>query len=229
MISPIAVIALVIPEFTTSTIAPAFTPFQATVLAVLTTFLYVVFLFIQTRRHRTFFIEPQHAPIRGHTAEEKDHRSPGGPKSAVFHAVLLIATLVPIVLLSKPLATLLNYGIEQTGMPTALGALLIAMLILSPEGVAAYQAAARNHLQRAVNLGLGSTLSTVGMTVPVVLVISVVTGTPLDLGLTSVEIVLLALTLFVSRMTFSGVPTNVLLGAVHLVLFAAYLMLVFEP
>jgi Ca2+:H+ antiporter len=147
----------------------------------------------------------------------------------IVHVGLLFATLLSVVLMTKPMATLHDHGIEQIGMPTSLGAILIALLVLSPEGVAAYNAAARNQLQRAVNLSLGSALSTLGMTVPVMLAISVVTGTPLDLGLGHVEIVLLALTLFVCQMTFSGVPTNILLGTVHLVLFLAYLTLVLYP
>ena len=129
--------------------------------------------------------------------------------------------------MSKPLAKLLDYGIEQLGLPIALGGVLIAILILSPEWTAACQAAARNHLQRAVNLSLGSALSTIGLTVPVVLAISVLTGTPIELGLNNVEIALLAVTLFVCQMTFSGAPTNILLGFVHLVLFSAYLVLMF--
>ena len=132
-------------------------------------------------------------------------------------------------LLSKPLAKLLDFGVERMGLPTALGGIIVAILILAPEGVAALQAAARNQLQRAVNLSLGSALSTIGLTVPVVLAISVWSGSPLELGLPPLEIVLLATTLFLCQMTFSGRPTNILLSLVHLVLFLAYLMLVFHP
>lgn len=229
VISPLAIIALVIPEFITSTVNPRFTPIQATVFGLLTALLYGAFLVIQTKRHRSFFTEPEEAPIRGHVAAEPAPHSAEGRRSITFHAVLLVMTLVPVVLLSKPLASLLDYGITQLNLPTALGAILIAVLILSPEGTAAIQAAARNHLQRAVNLSLGSALSTIGLTVPVVIMISVVTGTPLDLGLVHVDIVLLALTLFLCQMTFSGVPTNILLGLVHLLLFFAYLVLALYP
>jgi Ca2+:H+ antiporter len=202
---------------------------QATVFGLLTALLYGVFLFIQTSRHRSFFTEPQTAPIRGKLPAEQEPHSPTGIRPIIVHVGLLFVTLLSVVLMTKPMATLLDHGIEQIGMPTSLGAILIALLVLSPEGVAAYKSAARNQLQRAVNLSLGSALSTLGMTVPVMLAISVVTGTPLDLGLGHVEIVLLALTLFVSQMTFSGVPTNILLGTVHLVLFLAYLTLVLYP
>ena len=229
VLSTLAIIALVVPEFITSTADPTFTTLQATVFGLLTALLYGVFLFIQTSRHRSFFTEPQTAPIRGKLPDEPEPHSPTGIRPMIVHVGLLFATLLSVVLMTKPMATLLDHGIEQIGMPTSLGAILIALLVLSPEGVAAYKSAARNQLQRAVNLSLGSALSTLGMTVPVMLAISVMTGTPLDLGLGHVEIVLLALTLFVSQMTFSGVPTNILLGTVHLVLFLAYLTLVLYP
>jgi Ca2+:H+ antiporter len=149
--------------------------------------------------------------------------------SGPVHAVLLLATLLPVVLLSKPLATILDHGIAQVGLPNALGGVVIAMLILSPEWTAALQAAMRDQLQRAVNLSLGSALSTIGLTVPVMLAISLFTGTPLKLGLNPVDIVLLSVTLFVCHITFSGAPTNILLGLVHLVLFGTYLILIFKP
>ena len=230
VITPLAVIALVVPTFTLATVDPTFTTRQAIGFGSLTALLYVAFLVIQTTRHRNFFIQPKKSSsrraLRAEPASAELHQH-GKVYSARYHAVLLLATLMPIVLLSKPLSKLLDYGVEQVGLPVALSGVVIAILILSPEWAAACQAAARNHLQRAVNLSLGSALSTIGLTVPVVLAISIFTGTPLELGLSNVEIVLLAVTLFVCQMTFSGAPTNVLLGFVHLVLFLAYLMMVF--
>jgi Ca2+:H+ antiporter len=231
VITPLAVIALIVPTFTQSTDTPTFTTQQAIIFGGLTALLYAAFLTIQTTRHRTFFMQPERQ------GKEADLAAPASPEphghgpvySGPYHAVLLIATLLPVVLLSKPLAKLLDHGIEQVGLPIALGGVLIAVLILSPEWTAALRAAARDQLQRAVNLSLGSALSTIGLTVPVVLTISVLTGTPVELGLGNVEIVLLAVTLFVSHMTFSGAPTNILLGFVHLVLFVAYLVLIFKP
>jgi Ca2+:H+ antiporter len=227
VISALAIIALVVPTFSQSTEAPTFTPAQAVVFGLLTALLYAAFLVIQTTRHRNFFVEP-----RGKRAQSTGEPVPhphGELHSPAYHAILLIATLLPVVLLSKPLAKLLDFGVERMGLPTALGGIIVAILILAPEGVAALQAAARNQLQRAVNLSLGSALSTIGLTVPVVLAISVWSGSPLELGLPALEIVLLATTLFLCQMTFSGRPTNILLSFVHLVLFLAYLMLVFHP
>lgn len=229
VITPLAVIALIVPTFTQSTETPTFTTQQAIIFGTLTALLYAAFLTIQTTRHRNFFLQPKAR------AKDSDLMAPASPEphghgpvySAPYHALLLIATLLPVVLLSKPLAKLLDHGIEQVGLPVALGGVLIATLILSPEWTAALRAAARDQLQRAVNLSLGSALSTIGLTVPVVLAIGVFTGTPIELGLSNVEIVLLSVTLFICHMTFSGAPTNILLGFVHLVLFAAYLVLIF--
>ena len=138
-------------------------------------------------------------------------------------------TLLPVVLLSEKLAEVIDYGIEKLHAPTTLGGILIAILILSPEGLTAFQAARHNHLQRAVNLLLGSGLSTIGLTIPVMLALSLVIDLPLQLGLESVPAILLVLTLFIAQMTFSGAPTNILLGGVHLVLFIAFIVLIFNP
>ena len=229
VIVPLAVIALVMPEFTQSTTDPTFTPLQATAFGLLTALLYGVFLIIQTSRHRSFFAEPEQARRQGTRPQYTVPDAHGGIRSTPYHAILLFATLLPIVLLSKFLAVMLGYGIEQIGVPTALGGILIAILVLAPEGLSAIKAAAGDQAQRAVNLSLGAALSTIGLTVPVVIAISLYTGTPLRLGLDPAEIVLLLLTLLVSHMTFSGVPTNILFGFIHLVLFMTYIVLVFAP
>jgi Ca2+:H+ antiporter len=135
VISCLAVISLVLPSFTTSTKDPSLTVLQAAVFGGLTAALYAGFLGIQTMRHRTFFME---AAAGGPDAHHAGH----GPKhSALYHTVLLVLTLLPVVLLSKPLAHVIDYGIEELHAPTALGGILIAILVLSPEGLTSYQAA----------------------------------------------------------------------------------------
>jgi Ca2+:H+ antiporter len=224
VISCLAVISLVLPTYTTSTKDHSMTALQAVVFGGLTAALYAGFLGIQTLRHRIFFIEA--AGAGGHDAHHVDH----GPRhSVLYHALLLVLTLLPVVLLSKPLAHVIDYGIEELRAPTALGGILIAVLVLSPEGLTSYQAARRNQLQRSVNLSLGSALSTIGLTIPSMIAISLITGTPLQLGLVPAEAILLVLTLFIAQMTFSGAPTNISLGGVHLVLFAAFVVLIFNP
>ncbi len=150
-------------------------------------------------------------------------------KSIAYHAVLLIITLVAIVLLSKKFGVLVDQAIVMLGAPKALGGIVIALLVLAPEGLAAFRAAAENHLQRAVNIALGSALATISLTVPAVVVIALFTGTHLILGVERAELVLLLLTLVISIITFSGPRTNVLGGIVHLVIFAVYLILIFDP
>ena len=231
VISCLAVISLVLPTYTTSTKGPTLSVLQAVVFGGLTAALYAGFLGIQTMRHRSFFMEAESATDASHSGHAKAGHAPGhGPAySAPVHALLLLLTLLPVVLLSKPLAHVIDYGIEVLHAPTALGGILIAILVLSPEGLTSYQAARRNQLQRSVNLSLGSALSTIGLTIPSMLAISLITGAPLELGLVPAEAILLVLTLFIAQMTFSGAPTNILLGAVHLVLFATFVVLIFNP
>jgi Ca2+:H+ antiporter len=150
-------------------------------------------------------------------------------RSAPFHAIFLVLAVLPVVLLSKKLAVFLNYGIETLGAPAALGGLVIAVLVLAPEGLAALRAALANRLQRSVNVLLGSALATIGLTVPAVLAIGLIIERDVELGLDRVEMVLLLLTLAVSTLTFTGGRTNVLQGAVHLALFLAFMMLIFNP
>ena len=149
--------------------------------------------------------------------------------SVAKHVGLLLANVLPIVILAKSLAVILDHGIAALGAPTALGGVLIAAIVFTPEGISALKAVARNELQRAINLCLGAATSTVGLTVPAILTIGLLTGQTVVLGLKPTEMTLLAVTLILSAQTFSGSRTTVLEGAVHLVLFFVYLVLIFSP
>ena len=138
-------------------------------------------------------------------------------------------TLVPIVLLSKKLAVIVDYATDAIGLPVAIGGVVVAVLVLAPEGLAAFEAAAKNHLQRSVNVCLGSALATISLTVPAVILIATFSGLHIELGLDSSEIVILLLTLVISVLTFGAVRTNMLQGAVHLVIFFVYIILIFQP
>jgi Ca2+:H+ antiporter len=131
-------------------------------------------------------------------------------------------------LLSKQLATYVNYSIAMSGAPLALGGFLVAALILTPEALSAVHAARDNQLQRAVNISLGSALATIGLTIPAVLIISGITGEKIELGLEVADVILLTLTLAVSLVTFISHRTNFLQGAVHLPLFCAYVVMIFD-
>lgn len=225
----LATMTLVLPRFTASTSDPSLTTVQGLIFAVITVFLYATFLAMQTIRHRQDFAEP---PGPGEEpAEPEDHAAHGGhgPRSLAYHAVFLILTLVPIVLLSKKLAVIVDYGTDALGLPAALGGVLVAILVLSPEALAALEAAAANRLQRAVNICLGSALATISLTVPAVIIIAGLSGMRIQLGLDPAEMVVLILTLIVGTLTFGGVRTNMLQGAVHLVIFVVYVVLIFQP
>ena len=227
VIIPLTTIALIIPNFTTSTSGGTLTPMQSIAFSVFTVSLYAIFLLIQTGRHSSFFVHAGESAATS-TAEPAAHgTAPGG--SILTHTALLIANILPIVLLSKSLAAILDHGIAALGAPSALGGVLIAAIVFTPEGISALKAVARNELQRAINLCLGAATSTVGLTVPAVLVVGLVSGQTVVLGLAPTEMTLLVVTLILSTITFSGLRTTMLEGAVHLVMFFVYLVLIFSP
>lgn len=229
VILPLSAIALVLPNFTRSTEGPTLSGAQAVLFAVFTVLLYGVFLAVQTVRHRHFFMMPVRPGIpagAGVVAAEP----PVSLRAVAWHALILVALVLPIVLLAKQLAKLLDYGIAVLGAPPALGGVLIALVVFTPEALSALRAALANQLQRSVNLCLGAALSTIGLTVPAVLLIGSVTGSPVVLGLGPADMVLLGITLVLTVLTFAGSPTSTVLeGAVHLVVFLVYVVLLFSP
>ena len=225
LIMPLAVLGLVLPNFTSAP-GPTFSPLHATFLIVMSVGLYGVFLAIQTARHRDYFLPPTDAAQS--VGEDAGSHQGHELRSAPYHSVLLLAYLLPTVFLAEQIAAPIDHGIHVLHAPPSLGGLLVSVLVLFPESVAAIRAALRNQLQRSVNLLYGSVLASISLTVPAALAIGLVTGQTVVLGLSAVDTVLLLLTLAVTMLTLSSVRTNVLLGAVHLLLFLAYLMLIFE-
>lgn len=221
---PLSAIALILPRGTESAATEGtLSHWQATLFSIATLVLYAIFLALQTMRHRGFFAM--------HSDNGSDN--PGSVEiarhSAARHAVLLLLTMLPVVGLAEYLAVMVEQGIHTFHMPTPLGGMLIAALILAPESITALRAALANRLQRSINLCLGSALSTVALTVPLVLMIGLATGQSITLGLGDENVILLMLTLMVSMLTFSGARTNVLHGAVHLLLFFTCIVLIFDP
>lgn len=236
VIIPLTVIPLVLPNFTTSTSNGTLTTLQSVSFSVFTIALYGAFLVLQTGRHRTFFLEPtrEQAPVPQTGAgdletiqEDSGHDDPGG--ATLTHVALLLANILPIVILAKSLATALDFGIIKLGAPVALGGILIAMVVFTPECIAALRAITANQLQRAINLCLGAAASTLGLTVPAVLAIGLFTGQEIVLGLSGTNMIILAMTLLLSTLTFTGTRTTMLEGAVHLSVFFVFLVLVFSP
>lgn len=225
----LATLSLILPDFTTSTPDGSLTRGQSAFFVTITVLLYMTFLAIQTIRHRGFFVQPELSLEMAKAMPEHHAEHDAKPASIGRHVVFLLVTLVCIVLLSKKLAILTEYGMETLHAPDALGGILVAILVLAPEGLAALHAATQNRLQRSVNICLGSALATIGLTVPAVLSISLVKDVHIVLGLDHSHMVLLSLTMVLSVVTFSGGRTNMLQGAVHLVVFMVYLLLVFSP
>jgi Ca2+:H+ antiporter len=228
IIVPLSMIALVLPSFLQSTSDGTLTKTQSFFFSLFTILLYGVFLAVQTVRHRTFFVEPLAAAV----AEPKDdlrNYSWSSLGKVGRHTVLLIVTMLPIVLLAKQLAKLVDHGIAVLHAPPAIGGVLIALIVFTPEAMSALRAALDNQLQRSVNLCLGAASSTIGLTVPAILVIGLITGQSVVLGLAPASMVLLAITLVLSTITFCGPPTTILEGAVHLLLFFVYIVLIFSP
>jgi Ca2+:H+ antiporter len=226
VIVPLAVLGLVLPQFTHTTPGPTFSTLQATFLSIMSVGLYGVFLAIQNVRHRDYFLAPASGEAaENHSAELHAHAE---IQSVAYHTLLLLAYLLLVVILSKKIAVPINYGIDVLHAPAALGGFLVSVLVLFPESLSAARAALANQLQRAVNLLLGSVLASISLTIPAVLTIGFITGQSIALGLDPVDTTLLVLTLAMSSLTFASARTNVLLGAVHLLLFLAYLMLMFE-
>lgn len=226
MIMPMTVLSLVLPTFTRSTQGPTLTPFQMAFLSVLSIGIYGVFLIFQNRLHREFFIDAEAAREAVGYPRHPEHGAGSG--SPLKHGMFLVLYGIPLVLLAKQMATPLDLLVGRVGAPNAVGGLVMAILVLTPESIAAIRAALGNELQRSVNILLGSVLASIGLTVPLVIAVSLATGRQLLLGLDNPEIVMLALTLVTSMLTLSLPRTNLLLGAVHLLLFGAFLMLVFD-
>ena len=234
MLVPLAVAALVLPYYTIATTTPALTMLRSVALIVVTVGLYGVFLAVQTRRHPDYFKEPTGVikertvvTLSDEAAEASEHANLT-IGSLPFHAFLLMAWLLPVVMLAKKLAVVLQGVADRFNAPPALSGMVVAVLILFPEGMAGVRAALGNRLQRSVNLLFGAALSTIALTVPAVVLIGLVTGKMIQLGLSPVNQILLVLTLAVSTLTCITGRTNVLNGFIHLVLFVAYFILMFE-
>jgi Ca2+:H+ antiporter len=218
VIVPLAVIGLVLPNFTESGEGPTLSTLHEIFLIFMSLALYGVFLAMQTLSHRKYFLGPNEST--GHAEHEV--------RSAPWHGTLLLAHIVPIILLSKQIALPIEFGVNLFDAPEAFVGFLVAVLVLSPESLAAVRAALANQMQRSINLLLGSVLASISLTIPAVLVIGLLTGRTVILGLAPVDLIMLLLTLILSTLTFASGRTNALLGAVHLLLFLAYLMLIFE-
>lgn len=221
-IMALSVLGLVLPNFTTSMSGPRFSTEQEIFLAVTSIGLYAIFLLIQTMRHSEYFMDTRGA---GHSSEHG-----AGPMHSIsYHAVMLILYLLVVIVLAEKFAIPLDNSIERFGMPQAFGGAIVAGLVLAPEALSAINAARKNQLQRSVNILHGSVLASIGLTIPAVITIGMISKRTVTLGIEGGNLPLLLLTLAVSVVTFISGKTSVLQGCIHLLLFAVFLLLIFCP
>jgi len=222
VLAAMAVLALVLPNYTSSTPGPTFVPSQLIFVAVVSLLLYAAFVTMQTVSHRDYFLPDSDLAPDAHAAP------PSAGAAWTAFGVLLIA-LVAVVLLAKALAPSVESAVLGAGLPIATVGIIIAALVLAPESLAAIRAARRNRLQTSLNLALGSALATIGLTIPSVAIVSLILNLPLALGISPKGMTLLALSLFVATLSLGTGRTTALGGLVHLVIFAAYLFTTIVP
>jgi Ca2+:H+ antiporter len=222
VLAALTILTLVLPNFATTAPGPLFSTPQLVFAGLVSLVLYGSFVFIQTVRHRDYFLPVKPDEVGAHAP------SPSGG-SALISAGLLLAALVAVVGLAKSLTPALEIAIARLDIPKAVVGIIIAALVLLPEGLAAVRAARADRLQTSLNLALGSALASIGLTIPAVATVSIALQKPLELGLGQKEELLLGLTLLVGVITLGTGRTTVLQGVVHLVIFAAFLFFAVVP
>src|SRR4051794_17885340 len=221
VLAALTALTLILPNVATAAPGPVFSTSQLVFAGIVSLVLYGSFVFIQTVRHRDYFL-PE-------IADEETHAPPPSNVTTLISVGLLLAALGAVVGLAKSLTPALEAGVAWLGVPKAVVGIVIAALVLLPEGLAALRAARANRLQTSLNLALGSALASIGLTIPAVAVVSIVLAQPLELGLGTKDQVLLALTLLVGVITLGTGRTTVLQGIVHLVIFAVFLFFAVVP
>jgi Ca2+:H+ antiporter len=221
----ITVLSLILPNYTISVVGPVYSQSQLIFVAVVSLIIYGTFVAIQTGRHRDYFLPKV---IEGDMSADA-HAHPPSNTAAFISLLMLIACLGAVVLLAKSLAPTIEQGIVKVGAPKSLVGVIVALVILLPEGVSAIKAAQKNRLQTSLNLALGSALASIGLTIPAVAIASMFTGLTVALGIDTKSIVLLLLALFTIIISFATRRTNVLQGVVLILIFAVYLFTTIVP
>jgi Ca2+:H+ antiporter len=222
-LTAISGLTLVLPNYTTTVPGPVYSNSQLGFIAIVSIVLYGTFVLIQAVRHRDYFL-PEVA-----MSDEDMHAAPPSSKMAWVSVVLLLACLGSVVLLAKSLAPTVEAAVVAAGAPKALVGIIIAAVVLLPEGIAAFQAARANRLQTSLNLALGSALASIGLTIPAVAIVSLMTGWTLSLGIDIKSTALLVLSILVATLSLGTGRTTVMQGTVHLVIFVVYLFTTIVP
>ncbi|GAA0470656.1 ionic transporter y4hA [Actinoplanes capillaceus] len=225
-VAAIAVLGLVLPTFTTSRPGPQFSPAQLGFAAVVSLALYLLFVMVQTRRHRYYFL-----PIttEGEVIDSEEHVAPPAGRTALASLGLLLLALIAVVGLAKGVSPTIESVVEGNGLPQSVVGVVIALLVLLPETIAAVRAAARDRMQTSLNLALGSAMASIGLTIPAIAIAMIWLEGPLLLGLGGTQLVLLALTFVVGTLTIVPGRANILQGGLHLSMLAVFLFLAASP
>jgi Ca2+:H+ antiporter len=225
----IATLSLVLPSFTTSRPGPQFSPAQLGFAAVTSLALYALFVTVQTRRHRDYFLPVDDDETGSGAADDEEHAPPPDTRAALVSLGLLVLALVGVVGLAKIISPTLESGVAAAGLPPSVVGVAIALLVLLPETLAAVRNARRRRLQVSLNLAYGSAMASIGLTIPAIGLATVWLEGPLLLGLGPTQIVLLGLTVVVSVLTVVPGRATLLQAGVHLALFASFLFLAVSP
>lgn len=236
MIIMLGGISMMIPNFIEGKGNGEFTSVQAGSISGLIILLYGFFLAYQMKGYRHLYIQPKPGQMEILFSQRNESQQTDGhgnekvsKKEVLLRTLVLLGMILPIVLLSHNLATLVDYGIKEMNLPPLLGGVLIAIIVFTPESMTAVKAAMNNEFQRAINLCHGAFVSTVGLTVPAVLIIGLIASKTVLFGMTSTETILFVITLVLSMLSFSGRRTAPIVGIMHLVLFAVFVILIFNP
>ena len=225
VVATLVTLTLVLPTFTVTTSGPRFSTPQLIFVAAASLVLYGLFVYLQTGRHRDFFLPVDAA---GETIDEQ-HATPPTTRATMISLGLLLVSLVAVVGLAKAVSPAIESGVAAAGIPNSFVGVVIALLVLLPEGLAASKSALRNRVQTSLNLGIGSAMASIGLTIPAIAVASIWLPGPLTLGLGPVQIVMLVLTFVVATLTVVPGRATRLEGALHLVLLAAFVFLAINP
>ncbi|HEX4598022.1 MAG TPA: ionic transporter y4hA [Burkholderiaceae bacterium] len=230
VIATLAALTLMLPNYTTTIPGPVFSVSQLVFVSIVTLVLYGVFLYIQTVRHTEYFTTTgAHSDASSAHPQSPQQPPREEPAGLAGSSALLVVSLVVVILLAKKFGVGIDEVLDRAGAPVAVSGLIVALLVLLPESMAAARAAYQDDLQKSLNLALGSSLATIGLTIPAVAAAAVLLDKTLVLGLAPKETLLLALTMIVSVLTFGTGRTNVLPGLIHAVIFAAFIFLTFVP
>ncbi len=224
MLGTLATLALILPNFVVAASGSSYSILQLEGVGLMSLVLWCVFVFVQTVKHRDYFLDARSDDGSG----DATHNTPG-MLVTLSSLGLLVVSLAAVVLLAKTLSYPVDVAIGTAGLPKAFVGVVIALIVLMPEGLAAIKSALRNRLQNSINLALGSAIASIGLTIPTVALVSIVLSRQIALGVSQTDMTLLILTLYISALTLGAGRTTVLQGAVHLVIFAAFILISAVP